>query len=73
MSALKAKFLLIQIHVLVRVHLSVYSRLKGLMVKILNKCILSMLVYNLFYKTDSAICPYTAIYPYTGILAVCLK
>jgi len=47
------------VYVMVRIHLSVSSRLRGLlererilMVKILNTCILSMLVYNLFlYST----------------------
>jgi len=36
------------------------------MVKVLNKCILSNLVYNLF-KADNAI------FPYIGILAVVMK
>ena len=41
------------------------ARVRGvLMVKILYECILSILVYNLFLQTDSAI------FPYTGILAV---
>jgi len=45
------------------------------MVKILNKCILSILVYyNLFYRqTDRALFPYPVICPYTGILAVFMK
>ena len=38
-----------------------------LMAQALNKCILSILVYSLFYRQDSAI------FPYTGILAVFMK
>ena len=42
------------------------------MVKILNYCILSILVYNLFLDRQRNIL-YTAIFPYTGILAVFMK
>jgi len=43
------------------------------MVKILNKCILSILVYNLFQADSAIFFIYTAICPYTGILAVFMK
>ena len=64
---------------IVRIHLSVYSRLRGqrariqresvcvLMVKILNKCIPSILVYNLFNRQDSLF-PYTGIFPYSSVI-----
>ena len=55
------------VYVIVRVHLSVSSRLRVcgvLMVNILNKCILSILVYSLFYRQT------VQSFIYTNILAV---
>ena len=48
------------------------ARARGvLMVKILNKCILSILVYNLLNRQTSQHFIYTAIFQSIGILAVC--
>ena len=44
-----------------------------LMVKILNTCILSILVYNLFYRQIAQYFIYAAVFSYTGILAVFMK
>jgi len=40
---------------------------------LLNKCILSILVYNLFYRQTGQYFIYIAIFLYTGILAVFMK
>ena len=68
---------------IVRVHVTVFTikrhkgtsaaRARGVfMVKILNTCILSILLYNLFRQTAQYLI-YTAIIPYTGILAVFME
>ena len=58
-----------RIHVIVRVHMSVSSRLRARcfsMVKIRNKCILSILVYNLFWDRQRNIL-YTPQYFHTPV------
>jgi len=44
-----------------------------LIVKILNKCILSILVYNLFLDSQRNILYIYIIFPYIGILAAFMK
>jgi len=64
-------------YVIVRVHLSVSSLLRVcgvLMLKILNKCILSLLVYNLFLDRQRNILHTPKYFQYIpGILAVLMK
>ena len=61
------------LHAIVGVHLSVYLRLRTRGVFMVNKCILSILVYNLFLDRQRNIVYTPPIFPYTGILAVFIK